>query len=132
MIHTPTENVLTKCLQLATATGDGVSIDCLGYERAEITVVTTTASASTGDAKVQESSDDGSTDTYADVANAAIVQVAASQTRKVSIINVNLSKRERYLRVPVTIAGTTTMCVIAKLFNPRNAPPTQSTTPVSV
>ncbi len=128
-IHTPTDHVLVKVAQhAATATGNGTSIDTLGYTRALVLVVGTTASSSTLAAQVQDSPDNS---TFTNVTNAT-ASIAASQTNADYCINVNLDKRNRYLRVPLTITGTTTGDVVVVLFNGRYKAPTQDNSPVSV
>lgn len=130
-IHRITDNQLFKSCQIAaTATGNGTAVDTLGYEDVAFVVHGVTASASTIDAKIQSSLTSGGT--FADVTNAAIVQIPASQTSKVSIINVKAGLQKRWLRCVVTIAGTSTADVVACLANARYKAVTQDTTAVSV
>lgn len=130
-IHTVTDQILFKSTQIAaTATGNGTSVDTLGYEDACFVVHGVTAGASTIDAKVQSSLT--SAGTFADVTSAAIVQIPASQTSKISTINVKCSKQKRWLRCLVTIAGTSTVDIVVVLANARYKGVTQDTTAVTV
>lgn len=129
-IHTPTDQVLTKCLDLgALATADSQSVDTLGFTRAKFVIAATTAAASTLDAALQEAPDDA---TFAAVTGGSIATIPASQTRLVRTISVNLDHRQRYLRVAETVAGTVNGSVTVELYNPDYAPVTQDTTPVVV
>jgi len=57
------------------------------------------------DGKIQESSDNGVADAFADVSGATFTQVTATdQNRELSL---DLDGRERYIRHVATIAGTT-------------------------
>jgi hypothetical protein len=129
-IHTPTDQVLTKCLDLGTlATANSQSVDTLGYTRVKIVIAATTAASSTLDAALQESSDNS---TFTAVTGGAITQIPASQTRLVRTISVNLEHRQRYLRIAETVAGTVNGSVTAELFNADYKPVTQDTTPLVV
>jgi len=144
-IHTPTDHVLVKPTldpESRTASANGKGVDCRGFEEALVIFHLGAHDRTTGDEeitfKVQESSDDGSTDTYADVSGAttgAIGNVTPDATAgKTWCININLAKRERYLRGVTVAAGTTPvdLCsAVIILFNPRNAAPSQETTPVT-
>jgi len=129
-IHTPTDQVLTKCLDLGTlSTENSQSIDTLGYTRAKIVIVGTTAASSTLDAALQEAPDNA---TFVAVTGGAIATIPASQTRLIRTISVNLEHRERYLRIAETIAGTVTGSITAELYNADYMPVTQDSTPLVV
>jgi len=147
MIHTGTSRFLVKPLmdpesRTATVAGSD-SVDCLGYTRAVLMLHIGAHDRTTGnetlDVKLQESSDDGSTDTYADVSGAAFAQIAAqvpnANKGSMYLMNIDLTKRERYLRVYCTAAGTTPIDLYAVsiiLLNPEQEPPTQDFTVISV
>lgn len=66
------------------------------------------------DTKLQSSTDDGSTDTYADISGATFTQVAGDTTNQVTC-KTFYNRAERYVRAYVTISGsspTPMMCVI--------------------
>ena len=129
-IHTPTDQVLTKCLDLGTlATENSQSVDTLGYTRAKFVIAATTASSSTLDAALQEASDNA---TFVAVTGGAIATIPASQTRLVRTISVNLDHRLRYLRIAETVAGTVNGSVTVELYNADYKPVTQDSTPLVV
>lgn len=116
------------------ATVNGAGQDCQGYETllAEIQV----GLATTGDVtvKLQESSDDGSVDTYADITSATTPAVGPSGDNEPYLIEVNLSEREQYIRAVATVAngGTVVVGVSFLLSRGRHLPPTQDNTVVRV
>ena len=129
-IHTPTDQVLSKCLDLgALSTGNSQSIDTLGYTRLKIVIAGTTAASSTLDAALQEASDNA---TFTAVTGGAIATIPASQTRLVRTISVNLDHRQRYLRIAETVAGTVNGSITAELYNADYKPVTQDTAPLVV
>ena len=129
-IHTPTDQVLTKCLDLgALSTANSQSIDTLGYTRLKIVIAGTTTASSTLDAALQEASDNA---TFTAVTGGAIATIPASQTRLVRTISVNLDHRQRYLRIAETVAGTVNGSITAELYNANYKPVTQDTTPLVV
>lgn len=125
--------------ELAAGATNGTGVDCRGFERATLLV---TVGALAGDhnvtVKLQESSDNGSGDAFADVADATTGAVAAAGDESTYAIEVNLSKRERYLRAVGTVAGTATPValtsgvLILHRSTTTNLPATQDETIVSV
>jgi len=134
-IHSPHQHVLVKPSldpESRTAAANGLGVDCLGFEEALIVFHLGAHDRTTGDetieAKVQESSDNGAGDAFADVPGATtgvLGNVVPNATSgNLYLIHVNLSKRERFLRVVTAVAGTTPidLCsAVILLFNPRNA-----------
>jgi hypothetical protein len=113
--------------------GDGV--DCLGYETLLAVVAAGDIAAGTVTVKLQESSDDGSTDAYADIASATTGAIAAAGDDEVYLIDVNLSERERYIRAVATDAGGGGANEVAAVFvlsKGRHLPPTQENTVVKI
>ena len=116
---------------------DGTGIDCAGYE--QLTVVAdvgavVNAANKTITVKLQESSDNGSVDAFADVTGATTGAVANAGQNKPYIIDVNLSERERYLRVNAT-GGSADGALVGVMFilsRGRHEPPTQDKTVISV
>jgi hypothetical protein len=125
--------------QLAAGATNGPGVDCRGFTRATLLV---TVGALAGDhnvtVKLQQSSDDGGSDAYADVASATTGAIAAAGDEATYAIEVDLSKRERYLRAVGTVAGTSTpVALTSAVFvlhrsTTTNLPPTQDKTVVSV
>ena len=138
-IHSPHQYVLAKPSldpESRTASANGLGVDCLGFEEALVVFHLGAHDRTTGDEtiefKVQESSDNGSSDAFADVPGAttgALGNVVPNATSgSVFLGHINLSKRERWLRVATVAAGTTPidLCSAAiLLFNGRNLPPAQ-------
>lgn len=135
-IHTPSKQVLVKhsfILAITAASTNGTGIDCQGYERALAILDSAPSGAgTTSDCKVQDSPDNS---TFTDVTNANFAQVTTAGGQKLETMDIDLRKRARYLRLVHTGAGGSAAGQAAGviiLFNPRNAPPTQDVTPVSV
>jgi len=112
-----------------TATGNGGSVDCLGYQRALIALVATTAASSSVAAVLEESSDNTN---WANVSGLTIPTIAASKTAFVQTVNVNLKKRLRYLRLGYTVTGTAGADAVYVLAAGEDSPPTQDNAPVSI
>jgi hypothetical protein len=91
---------------LANSTQNGVFVDCLGFRRAAIIFNTWTGSATTSNFTVSESAD-GSTGVVT-VAGATLgaAVVASTADAGTQIVDVDLSKRLRYLRVNSVGTGT--------------------------
>lgn len=138
-IHTPSDHVLEKhgfSNAITAATNNGAGIDTRGFEKAlAVFYSAPSGTGSTSDCKLQESSDDGGSDAYADVTNATFTQVTTAGGAKSQTMNINLNKRKRYLRLVHTGAGGSAAGQaygLILLFNPRNLPPTHTVTPVTV
>jgi hypothetical protein len=129
-IHTPTDQVLSKCLDLGTlSTANSQSVDTLGYTRAKVVIAATTAASSTLDAALYEAPDNS---TFVAVSGGAITTIPASQTRLVRTISVNLEHRERYLRISETVSGTVSGSITIELYNADDMPVSQDSTPLVV
>jgi len=144
--HTLSQSVLVKPsldpeVRTANATGSGVN--CAGYDRALVILHIGAHDRTTGDetldVKIQESSDDGSTDTYADVTSGAFAQIAGvvpNATRgNVYLLDIKLGKREQYLRAVGTVGGTTPSTAYGVsfiLYRGSKAPVSQDNTVVRV
>jgi hypothetical protein len=145
-IHTPSDHLRiapTLAPAVRTTGANGAGVDCRGFEDALVVLNVGAHDHTTGDetldVKLQESSDNGSSDAFADVAGAAFVQIAAQTIDATKgnsyVLNVKLSKRKRYLRAVGTAAGTTPSTaygVQIELINPRNSPVTQDAAAISV
>lgn len=101
----------------AATTTNGAGIDTMGYHQALIVVSAGDIDTSL-DVKVQESSDDGSSDAYADITGAAITQILAAADNVVAVGRINLNGTERYIRVVGTSAGTTCDYGVAVIMSP--------------
>lgn len=97
--------------------GDG--IDTKGF-RSQIFFLDVGTVGTSVDAKVQESSDDGDADAYADVSGSDITQITV--TGKQVIITVNVEQTERYTRLVVTAGGTEDLAATSILGNAESKP----------
>lgn len=138
-IHTPSDHVLEVHqfgLAITAATTNATGVSTKGYEDAMVIYYASpSGSGTTSDCKVQESSDNGSVDAYADVASAAFAQNTTAGGAKIQVMNINLSKREEYLRLVHTGAGGSAAGQaygLILLFNKRDLPPTHTQTVVTV
>lgn len=117
---------------------NGPGVDCRGYGRANLKVlVGVVPGDNTVTVKLQQSSDNGAGDAYTDVAGATTAAIAAAGGSAVYNIEVDLSKRERWLRAVATTAGTgpavpTSAVIILHRPGSANLPPTQDKTVVTV
>jgi hypothetical protein len=116
------------------ATVNGTGQDCEGYEQLLADVEVGLATTGNVTVKLQESSDDGSEDTYADITDATTPAVDPTGDYETYLIEVNLSERERYIRAVATAAGGgTVVCGVSfVLSRGRHLPPTQQNTVVKV
>lgn len=137
-----TDNVLVKQSIAPQAVGagatvNGTGIDCAGYETLIVDVelgAIADASNKTVTVKLQESSDNGSVDTFADITLATTGAVLTAGHNKPYLFDVNLSEHERYIRAVAT-GGAGDGGLVAVSFHlggGRHLPPTQVNTVVSV
>ena len=137
--HTATDRWLIKsALTPAAITAAGVNgsiIDTLGFTRALFIFNSApSGTGTTSDCKLQEGAAANLSDA-ADVTNATFTQVTTVTGHKVECMNVDLSKRKRYLRLVQTGAGGSAAGAFSGeviLYNGEGMPPTQDVTPVSV
>lgn len=108
-IHTPASQVLAKhsfSVAITAAVTNGTGVDCRGFRNAmAVYYAAPSGSGTTSDCKVQESSDNGGGDAFADVASATFAQNTTAGGAKLQVMNINIAKRERYLRLVHTGAG---------------------------
>jgi len=118
-------------LSAGTSDVNSGSVDTLGYEGvAFVMSVGVIASSGAVSVKVQQSSDDGAVDTYADVTGTAQGATADTDDNKLILIDIYRPK-ERYLRVATTRGdgGNSTIDgLIALLYRPINGAVTQGAT----
>lgn len=106
------------------------AVDMLGYESA-LFVVTLGAVTSTGTAtaKIQQSSDNASSDAYADLEDSGLASVGDASTEKKLLIEV-LNPKERYLKCLVAraTANVEIDSIDVWLFGPKADPVVQGST----
>lgn len=136
MARNPSDNLKVVQSIAPTATGlttttNGAGVDCRGYQYAlvVVNVGAVTGTSPTMDVKIQQSSDDGSSDAYGDVTSATFTQITASNDDTVYVGELKCEELERYLRPVATIGGTTPVFPTGVTFilSPEKyAPTTQS------
>ncbi len=136
-IHSLSAHALVKpCFQnaITAASNNGAAIDTLGYENGTaIFYSSPSGSGTTSDCKLQECATSGGT--YADVTSATFAQVTTAGGAQIQVMDINLEKRLRYLRLVHTGAGGSAAgqaSGVLVLSGARNAPPTQNNTVVTV
>lgn len=129
-IHRFSQNVYVAgsfVVNLATvqsAHSGGASVDTLalpgGPFRRGALAIQATVSAGTLDASVQESSDNA---TWSTISGGGITQLTSSASDVIALIDVDLSKRKRYLRAYYEPSGSATGYATAGfyLYEPMNA-----------
>lgn len=136
-IHTLSKNFLFKNLLVpaaVTATANSGSVDCRGWDRALIifTVGVVSGTSPTMDVKLQDSADNS---TFADVTSGTFTQVTATATTP-ALMDIDLTKRNRYIRTVDTIGGSSTptinMGLVVMLGRGRRFAPTQDQNAKSV
>jgi hypothetical protein len=141
--HTPSAQVLVKPSldpESRTADANGLGVDCRGFDRALVIAHLGAHDRTTGDEtiafKVEESSDNSTWAAVTDATTGALGDVTPNATSgNIYLINLNLEKRLRYLRVVADVSGTSPIDLCSAsilLFNPRNAAVSQDATAVSV
>ena len=135
-IHTPSNHVLVKssfAVSISAASVNGAGVDTEGFTRAMAVVnAAPSGSGTTSTTKLQESADNSS---FADVAGAVLAAITTAGGAKVETMNVDLSKRQRYLRLVHTGTGGSAAgpaVGLITLFNPQQAAVTQDVADVSV
>lgn len=119
-------SLLPQALQVGANNGTGV--DCRGFEEALVVVVAGATTSNGSHAfKVQESSDNGVADAFADVASATFTAITTDNDNAVYVGRINLQARERYLRVVDTGANQTMLgAAVIILSQPKVAPVSQA------
>jgi len=141
-IHTVTDEHLYKRSIAPQAVGssatvNGAGVDCQGTEGLLAIVnigAIVDSSNITLTVKLQQSSDDGDSDAYADITDATTDAIANDGQNEVYLIELNMSERERYIRAVVTggsSGGGLVGCVL-ELFRRRHGVPTQTNTVVQI
>jgi len=116
------------------ATVNGTGVNCQGWDAALVVINVGVIGSTSLTVKLQESSDDGAVDTYADITDATTGALVTAGDQSVYIMDVNLSEIEQYIRAVAISASAVddfvgvTFC----LMSGRHLPPTQAETVVQV
>ena len=89
-----------------TASVNGTGIDCRGFGEALIVLNIGAFTSGDLDVKIQESSDDGVGDTFADITGAVFTQKGTTDANKVFVGRVAVSETERFIRARAVMATT--------------------------
>jgi hypothetical protein len=134
-IHTLSDHALAKesfTLAITAATVAGTTVDCQGYENAlAIFNSAPSGAGTTSDCKLQEGDLQNGSDA-GDVAGGAFAQITQAGGKKIEVMNIDLTRRKRFLRLSHTGAGGSAAgqaVGIFILYNGRNAPPVQDILP---
>ena len=137
-MHTASDNILVKQNISPQSIASGASVngkgqDCAGYEQLLVDVEIGKVTTGNITVKLQESSDDGNADAYADIANATTGAVS-TEHQKPYLFDVNLSGRKHYIRAVATVAGggSALVGVAFHLTRGRRLPPTQDVDAIHV
>lgn len=128
-LHSPSAHVLVKPSldpEVRTADANGLGVDCRGFRRAlmvcHLGAHDRGDSNETIDFELEESTDNS---TFSDVANGNYTQLGAVTPNvtagNVYLVEIDLTKRLRYLRAVINVGGTTPSCatsVVFLLFDP--------------
>ena len=98
-------------------TTNGTGVDTLGYHQALVVLNVGTVTTSL-DVKLQESSDNGSSDSFADISGAAFTQVTTANDNTVYVARVNLTGTERYIRAVCTGVGASQSYGVSIILTP--------------
>ena len=112
---------------LANSTQNGAGVDTLGFRRAAILINGWTGAATTLNWQIQDSPDNS---TWTNVAGGTLGSAIAASTADADSYkyNIDLAKRQRYLRVQVIGTGTAGNCsAVVLLYEPNYAGVTQVT-----
>jgi hypothetical protein len=135
MMHNLTYNVVTKRLANAIAAGTGdtltqTAVDTQGYAGVRFIILLGAVSATaTMTGKLQQSSDNGSTDTYDDIAGSSCSFDADTDDNKILITDI-FKPKKRYLKLILARATANIAIdgIIVELYLPSAAPVTQDAT----
>lgn len=116
-MHSLSSHLLAKVgliTAITAASNNGTGTDCLGFRRAMALFYSAPSGAgTTSDCKLQESADNS---TFADVTSATFAQVTTAGGTKIAVMDIDLAKRKRYLRLVHTGAGGSAAGVAAGII----------------
>ena len=92
---------------IGAATVDGSGIDTKDYDEA-LVVLNVGVTDGTLDVKLQESNDNGVSDSFADITGASFTQITTANDEDIYVARIRVKNFERYIRVSATGTGTTT------------------------
>lgn len=118
---------------ITAASNNGTGVDARGYSRATLLFYSApSGTGTTSDCKLQDSTDNSS---FSDVTSGTFAQVTTAGGTKLQIMEVDLSKRQRYIRAVHTGAGGSAAgqaMVVVMLHRGESMAPAQDNTVVYV
>lgn len=121
-IHSVNEHVLVQCTEHNyTSSGSGASVDTLGFNSANLSVIATTGASGTLAITLQGSDDDAAWTTLGAVGTVPVGQTAYVLTCNIDVKNLGY----RYYRVVRTVVSTVNATNVFLLASPDKMPVTQ-------
>ena len=105
--------IAAQDLGAATATGTG--FDTRDYDEA-LVILNVATTDGTLNVKLQESSDDGDADAYADITGAVFTEIDTANDNSIYVARIRVKNFERYMRVIGVGTGTTTVFSVTVLL----------------
>jgi hypothetical protein len=103
-----------------TANTDGGVVDTMGYDNLQAVIaagaIDTTDTDETYAVKLQEGAEDDGSD-MADVTGASVTITESNQIKTIGVNGLGTGDRKRYVRLVLTVGGTTPSIALAGLFN---------------
>ena len=103
-----------------TANTDGTVVDTMGFDNLQAVIAAGTIDTHDTDetyaVKLQEGAADDGSD-MADVAGASVTITESSQIKTIGVNGLGTGSRKRYMRLVLTVGGTTPSIALAGLFN---------------
>jgi hypothetical protein len=103
-----------------TANTDGSVVDTMGFDNLQAVIaagaIDTTDTDETYAVKLQEGAEDDGSD-MADVTGASVTITESNQIKTIGVNGLGTGDRKRYMRLVLTVGGTTPSIALAGLFN---------------
>ena len=103
-----------------TANTDGSVVDTMGFDNLQAVIaagaIDTSSTDETYAVKLQEGAEDDGSD-MADVTDASVTITESNQIKTIGVNGLGTGDRKRYMRLVLTVGGTTPSIALAGLFN---------------
>ena len=103
-----------------TANTNGSVVDTMGFDNLQAVIaagtIDTTDTDETYAVKLQEGAEDDGSD-MADVAGASVTITESSQIKTIGVLGLGTGNRKRYMRLVLTVGGTTPSIALTGSFN---------------
>ncbi len=102
------------------ASTNGTVVDTMGFDNLQTVIAAGTIDTGTGDetyaVKLQEGAESDGSD-MADVVGASVTITESGQLKTIGVNGLGTGRRKRYMRLVLTVGGTTPSIALAGLFN---------------